>query len=429
MAAEDGQLDASLNDSAAGEDSSQGPPRARMQAFDEPSLAELLTKEPYCFSFFAALQVLAQVAAKSGAVNEEPRSAVEQIRFRAHQSLSFPASELWELQKPGEQYKPAGGKSIAEMTVAFLGLTGSMGTLPRPYTELVMQRIRKGDHALRDFLDIFNHRLIQAFAQAGAKYRFYFNYAEAAIREQPRQAQGEQKLRAFFLEERPALDLFSQILLDLGGLGTGLLRYKDSQRSRLAPRHEIPDSVVRYYSGPLGQTHRCAISLARMVADYFQVAAEIVPFVGQWIQLPVEHQSCLLRSRSEGDAALRTPRLGQSSHPRLGRNAVVGSRVFEVQGHFRVRLGPLTFDQFERFMPIGEDYQQLAQFVRLYAGPTYDFDIQLVLQGPEVPWCQIGAKGSRAPRLGWNTWLRNRDFLRTVDDATFRVPDAVSMSN
>ena len=38
-----------------------------------------------------------------------------------------------------------------EMTVAFLGLTGPMGGLPRPYTELVMQRIRKGDMALRSF--------------------------------------------------------------------------------------------------------------------------------------------------------------------------------------------------------------------------------------------------------------------------------------
>jgi hypothetical protein len=46
-----------------------------------------------------------------------------------------------------------------------------------------------------------------------------------------------------------------------------------------------------------------------------------------------------------------------------------------------------------------------------------------------VPWCQFGAKGARSPRLGWNTWLRNRKFSKPVDDAIFRVPDQVSMNN
>jgi len=175
-----------------------------------------------------------------------------------------------------------------------------------------------------------------------------------------------------------------------------------------------------------------------MIASYFQVAAEIVPFIGQWIQLPVEYQTCLRRSGADAErangqrrvkgSALRPPS-GQCSHPQLGRNAVVGSRVFEMQGRFRVRLGPLSFDQFRHFLPIGEKYRQLSHFVRLYAGPTFDFDIQPVLHGKEVPWCQLGAKDSRAPRLGWNTWLRNRDFKQPVDDAIFRVPDEVSMSN
>jgi predicted component of type VI protein secretion system len=65
----------------------------------------------------------------------------------------------------------------------------------------------------------------------------------------------------------------------------------------------------------------------------------------------------------------------------------------------------------------------------LYVGPTFDFDIQPVIKGVETPWCQLGAKDPHTPRLGWNTWLRNRDFTQPVDDAIFRVPDEVSMSN
>lgn len=425
MGAEDGEFEPGVSGGFARDEDPTAPSTAPpVSSFDQPTLAEDLFQEPYRFEFFAALRVLAQMATKDAATNEEPRSPIERIQFRAYQALSFPPSELWDVKKLTDRSR------AVEMTVAFLGLTGPMGALPRPYTELVMQRIRKGDLALRNFLDIFNDRLIQIFARAGEKYRFYLAFEQAVGREQWRRAQGEQKLRAFFLEERPRLDLFSQILLDLGGFGGGLLRYKDSKRVAAVPRHDVPDSALRYFGGQMAQSHRCAVSLERMLTEYFRVTAKILPFIGQWIMLPVEHQTCMRRSATNSPAVAGSrAALGKCSHPRLGMNTVVGSRVWEVQGRFRVRLGPLSFDEFKHFLPIGDKYRELAHFVRLYAGPTFDFDVQPVLKGEEVPWCQFGAKGSRAPRLGWNTWLRNRKFGEPVDDAIFRVPDQVSMHN
>jgi type VI secretion system protein ImpH len=395
----------------------------RSDVFDQPVLADVLWSEPYRFEFFAALRVLAKLAADHPAAAGEPRSTVDQVRFRTYQSLSFPPSEIWDLTKR------ASGQGLAEMTVAFLGLTGPLGALPRPYSELVIQRIRKGDFALRDFLDLFNHRLVQIFAQAGEKYRFYLTYELADARERLRRQQGEQKLRGFLLEERPRIDLFSQLLLDLAGVGTPLVRYKDSVRSRPAARTALPDAAPRYFSGLLSQTHRSAISLGQMVAEYFGVAARIVPFIGQWVPLPLEYQTCLRgRDLAVLNSSKTAPRPSASSDPRLGRNTVVGSRIWEVQGRFRVRLGPLSFAQFEQYLPVGAKYRSLAHLVRLYAGATFDFDIQPVLEGSEVPWCQMGATGPLAPRLGWNTWLRNQPFTQPVDDAVFRVPDQVSMS-
>lgn len=425
MVAKDGESKPGVNGNSARADGRGAVDGAQPGSpFNDRTLAEELFEEPFRFEFFAALRVLARMAAKDAATEEEPRPTIEQIQFRAYQALSFPPSELWDLKRA------TSGSRAVEMTVAFLGMTGPIGALPRPYTELVMQRIRKGDFAIRDFFDIFNDRLIQIFAQAGEKYRFYLSFERAAAREQWRRAQGGRKLRAYFLDERPRLDLFSQVLLDVGGFGAGLLRYKDSQRSEPIARHDVPDSALRYFGGQFAQSHRCAVSLERMLTEYFRVAARILPFIGQWILLPVEHQTCLRRSATntpakEGSRAAR----GKCSHPRLGTNTVVGSRVFEVQGRFRVRLGPLSFEQFSKFLPIGDKYRELAHFVRLYAGPTLDFDVQPVLEGEEVPWCQFGAKGSRSPRLGWNTWLRNRQFSKPVDDAIFRVPDLVSMNS
>lgn len=417
MAAEDGQRESGMSQSE--ETRTQATAPAAGESFDEPRLTEVLWEEPYLFEFFAALRVLARIAEDHVGALDDHRPVLERIHFRSFQSLSFPPSEIQDL-------KPDSGGWLADMTVAFLGITGPLGALPRPYSELVIQRIRKGDHALRDFLDLFNHRLLQLFALAGQKYRFYLTYETAAARERVRRQQGLQKLRGFLLDERPHSDLFSQILLDFAGLGTPLLRYKDSKRDRPVQRMDLPDSSLRFFSGLLSQTHRTAIGLAQMVSEYFQLAAEIVPFVGQWLQLPLEHQTCMRRRQTIGlpgaNVAGRT-----CADPRLGRNTVVGSRIWELQGRFRVRLGPLNFDQFEQFLPVGARFSALAHMARLYAGPTFDFDIQPVLKGHEVPWCQLGASGPRAPRLGWNTWLRNREFTHPVDDAVFPVPDQVSM--
>jgi type VI secretion system protein ImpH len=390
--------------------------------FDDLPLAELLWTEPFRFEFFAALRVLARIGEEHGAKGDDPLSPLERIRFRAHQSLSFPASEIWDITRPA-------GERLAEMTVAFLGLTGPMGALPRPYTEHMLQRVRKGDHAFRDFLDLFNHRLTHLFAQAAAKYRFYYTFETASARERLRQRQGSEKLRGFLLGERPGIDLFSQVLLDVGGLGTPLLRYKDSVRTEPDPRLDIPDTVLRYFSGHLAQQHRTAVSLGHVLSELFGVSAAILPLIGQWLQLPAEYQTCLKRRDLGAFAASGRPKSSSGSDPRLGHNTVVGSRVWEVQGRFRVRLGPLKFEQFQHFLPVGRKYRQLAHLVRLYVGATFDFDVQPVLEGEEVPWCRFGAKGPHAPRLGWNTWLRNRPFRRDVDDAVFRVPDQVSMSS
>jgi type VI secretion system protein ImpH len=408
-------------------------PPAAEPTFDEPRLTEQLWSEPYRFEFFAALRVLARIAGERSSpadkrsslrgdrssASDDDRAVIDRLKLRSYQSLSFPASEIVDLRPD------ASGKYLAEMTVAFLVLTGPLGALPRPYSELVIQRISKKDFALRDFLDLFNQRLLQIFAQAGEKYRFYLTYENASAREKLRAAEGQQKLRGFLLDERPRIDLFSQLLLDLAGLGTPLLRYKDSVRDQPVPRMAVDDITHRYFSGLLSQSHRSAIGLAQMVSEYFGLPAQAISFVGQWVQLPLEYQTCMRRPSSGLPLGATKP--ATCADPRLGRNTVVGSRIWELQGRFRIRLGPLTFEQFQDFLPVGQKFRPLAHLARLYAGPTFDFDVQPVLEGREVPWCQLGATGPRAPRLGWNTWLRNREFTDPVFDAIFPVPDKVSM--
>ena len=69
----------------------------------------------------------------------------------------------------------------------------------------------------------------------------------------------------------------------------------------------------------------------------------------------------------------------------LGVNLVVGERIWDVQSKFRLRIGPLTWQQFRSLMPNGPALRPLCQMTRLYVGPTLDFDVQPVLKPEEVP--------------------------------------------
>ena len=122
-----------------------------------------LIRSPYSYEFFQAVRVLERMGnGESPGGFSNPSTEV--VRFSAHQSLAFPASQIQSLQQ-----RDAGPPL---MVVNFMGLTGPQGVLPVAYTSLVMERLRGRDSTMRDFFDIFNHRIISLFYRAWEKYRF-----------------------------------------------------------------------------------------------------------------------------------------------------------------------------------------------------------------------------------------------------------------
>src|SRR5688572_17697079 len=125
---------------------------------------ELLAAEPYRFDFFQAVRVL-EALARRGENGERKRQPVggdhapqdEVVRFRAHVSHRFPAGGIQDLRLPKSD------DDLFEMTVSFLGAIGPSGALPQHYTQLVIDRVRQKDTSLRDFLDLFHHRLISHY--------------------------------------------------------------------------------------------------------------------------------------------------------------------------------------------------------------------------------------------------------------------------
>jgi type VI secretion system protein ImpH len=362
-----------------------------------PSVEEDLFREAYAYRFFQAVRLLERLSPQRKPVGHGGPARTEVVRFRALHSLSFPPSEIYELERPSEAGAPP------TMTVAFMGLTGPSGVLPRHYTEQLLRHEKEAKgpekYALRDWLDLFNHRLISLFYRAWEKYRFYIPYER-----------GE--------SERPEPDLFTRCLFSLIGMGVPSLRRRlrvsvwegedDERHERVLA--EVKDLALLYYGGFLAHRPRCAIALAALLEDYFQLPFEVQQFRGQWLRLDPASQS------RTGDGP---------SHNRLGVDAVAGDRVWDVQAKFRVRLGPLPYARFSEFIPDlapvpeRKSFFLLVDLIRLYVGPEFDFDVQLILEREGVPECRLAQRPDYSPRLGWNTWVSSQPLDRDAADTVF----------
>jgi type VI secretion system protein ImpH len=338
---------------------------------DWPPDAQRFAADVTSREFFQAVRLLERLFPNRAAVGEFADPADEVVRFAVTPGTAFPASEIQALEPP-----PAPGEP-PRMTVNFMGTHGPQGVMPLVYNAFVAERTRARDHALREFLDIFNHRIISLFYRAWAKYR-----VDA-------------------LSERPAADgvrdPFAQHLLDLVGLGTpGLQR-----------RLPMSDQALLQYAGLLGPQPRSAVALEQLLADYFDVRAEVQQFVGAWFSI---------------DASSQTSLDDHGPETQLGLGAVVGDELWDCQSRVRVRLGPLARRDYDRFLPGGEAHEQLRALVRFYAGDEIEFELQLVLARDEVPACVLGGDdASGASTLGWSTWLRSAPLSRDPDDTVLTL--------
>ena len=323
-------------------------------------------QKPFEIGFFQAVRVLRRLLPGRKPVGRFSPPASEVARFVANPSLAFPASEIQELTLPPDDGSPATVK------VNFMGLSSPQGVLPTPYTELILERAQKKDNALRDFLDLFNHRLISFFYRAWEKHHFFVSY------------------------ELGEPDSVSPLMMSLLGLGT----------EGLAARQLVPDRALIFYSGLLTQKPRSAQNLKQLLTDYFQVKVEIEQFVGTWVPLRDIDQTTLDES--------------QSPMQRLGLGAIVGDEVWDQQSTVRVKLGPLARQQYLSFLPREESqaYRDLKSLLKFWANDELDFEVQLILQGEQTPGFDFDQDKSGERLLGWTTWINNRPMERNPSDAT-----------
>jgi len=303
------------------------------------------------FDFYQAVRVLSVLHSDK----EESRPLqLLPVRFRSQMDANFPGADIHAVTL-GSARDP-----FAEMVVEFLGLAGAHGPLPAVYTE---QMLRRGDSALRDFLNIFNHRLIVLV------YHIHEMHHPELTHQAPDQGLAANHIFAMF----------------------GWGRDPDSAiRNRLA----FPDRALLNYSGLLAQRPRSAVGLQILMGDYFQVPVAVEEFCGAWFDL-------------SADQWTRMGTSGSGANQALGNGAILGKRVWDQNAGVTIRLGPLDLKTFKKFLPGGAAYKALGDLARVYLGDEIDCSFKLELRDDQIPWTELHRAANSSVALGRLSWLHS----------------------
>ncbi|MFT5429601.1 MAG: type VI secretion system protein ImpH [Myxococcota bacterium] len=362
-----------------------------------PSVAEELFSESFRFEFNQAVRLLEQIYECEVALGTSADASHEAVRIRNDMSLAFPPSpvlkiesrrdrdpgrerrifarearqvEKRHLERPdavspefvdadGPEVVDEGGKdTFADMLVTFLGVAGVSGPLPLSFTEMLMERDRDRDYAMRDLLDVFNHRIASLLHRVHTACRL--------------------RLQRGRVEHQGV----GMMLSALSGLGI------HATKRRL----KIRDGALLLYAGILNKRPAPVSGLRAILQDYFQANVHIEPFQGRWCRLDNEQRTML-----------GTP--GQANE--LGFDTMLGQRYWDQEAAFNLRIGPMSRQLLEDFLPGGPAFEHLDELVRLYVGPHASFGLELVLSSSEVPQAQLSSENGS--RLGWTSWLGTYD--------------------
>ena len=314
-----------------------------------------LANKPYRYDFYQTLRRLECVYDPKPRWGRALRPVDESVRLGQDPDLSFAPAPLAAFEA-GEENRPP------RLLVRLFGLLGPNGPLPLHITEYARDRLRHaGDPTLSRFLDLFHHRFLLLFYRAWAQAQPHVNL------------------------DRPKEDRFGAYVGAFAGLSTSTFRERDS----------VPDLAKFFHVGTLIRQSRNPDGLIAILRHFFRMPAQIEEFVGHWLRLPEKERSALGR----GGGA-------------LGAGAVLGARVWDRQCKFQIALGPLSFAQYERFLPGGVLLEKLVDWVRMYLSFELDWDVRLRLKKEEVPPLVLG----RGSRLGWTTWVGTRRSDQDADD-------------
>ncbi|MCQ4288339.1 type VI secretion system baseplate subunit TssG [Pseudomonas stutzeri] len=277
----------------------------------------------------------------------DEESLYEHLEFQANPSLGFPGSDIDRVEFFEER-----GELRARLRINLISLFGAGSPLPAFYADQALGDSPEGNPT-REFLDLFNNRLQRLMLPIWQKYRYHARFSSGAR------------------------DPLSEQLFALIGLGGEQIR----AASELNWKRLLP------YLGLLSLRAHSAALIESVLRYYFKHAdLRIEQCLERQVEIIAEQQNRLGLANSQ-----------------LGESLVLGERVRDRGGKFRIHIRQLSWDRFHEFLPVGSGYQPLCALVRFTLRDPLDYDIRLELRRDEIRDLRIGAENPC--RLGWTSWL------------------------
>ncbi|MBX3394917.1 MAG: type VI secretion system baseplate subunit TssG [Phycisphaerae bacterium] len=373
----------------------------KLARLESHPLFQRLMQQPWEFDFFRAVWLLERSFGDCMPVGGRGPVSRELIRFRPHVTVSFPSTDIRRIKALPVDLSSL---PVFRAEVTFLGLYGVSSPLPVHYAvqmfrtsevqegdipvsskETESPRSKDGDgaksdgiaagrsladqsrqasaDAARDFLDLFNHRLISFYYRAWTKYRYDMSFG---------------------MRER---DVLTRYLLWLIGVSV------DADVAALG----VPPLRLLRYAGILTQHPRSAVSLEGILSDYWEgmLPIRVDQHVGRWVPVPFED--------------LNTMGLANC---RLGEDMIAGERVYDLSGAFNVQIGPVDWQTYQWFLPDGDAHAQTRALVKFFAADPLSYTIEIRLKAGEVPETRLSSDGTSG-RLGLTSWVRTKDVPET----------------
>lgn len=327
-------------------------------------LVRLVRRRGAEFEFFQLINLIERVELGAARVGRQGPARQEAIRLRPAMSFGFPLADV----EGAEWKEDAAGNGRLAITLTFMGLYGSNSPLPAHFTEALLISKDDPDEYLKDdmvreFLDLIHHRVYSLLYRVWLKYRYYATF------------------------QKDGHDPISEIVRGFLGLGTANLDEK---------MNVSPVRLFRY-AGLLSQKPRSTSGLIGQLSDYFtDIPVDVEQCVGRWLRIDSVDQN----------------RVGERKCS-LGVDCLLGERKFDRSGKFRVKFGPVGFDQYRRFLPAaqgmeaGDGYGDVSALVKFFAEDPLDFDVQVTLRGEDVPDTPLEGSGVLG-RLSLTSWLKTR---------------------
>ena len=162
----------------------------------------------------------------------------------------------------------------------------------------------------------------------------------------------------------------------------------------------MPDLSKRFFAGLLSSGPKNAEGLRAILEHFFEAKFTIQQFVGQWLTLEKDD----------------TWQLGRTA---LGRGTSVGRKVWSRDSKFRIQIGPLDLNDYQRLLPGRGAIERMEAIVRNYVGDRLAWDVQLILKAEQVPQARLGTNVG----LGYNSWMGSRiGTHRDADDLILTPP-------